>query len=391
YRGSPTDFSLSWDRPGRSLLRTLVMDAEGCGSEDAQVLYVGDVGVPVGPISVVPAFETLVAGGTGADTETEVMVSALECTGDSAADGTVSVRTEIGDVSAAEESSLLASGSGLLLSLDSDGSGRFYWGAGAVEEGGIAVVHVGGGSGGAYGWSFVEIEGDSLAPNVVSISPAGTTTGILSSVSISFTEPMYRFASVSDMREWVQVINPVGDVHVWEELVWGPEDQSIHLNFDEPIDASSGEWTVLLTDDLRDAAGNRLPETVVHRFGSVPDEIGSAFGCKPSVGWFFPDGDDGEGFESDGVSVHVVTDRSAEWWQVEIVDEASTMIRHASSFRGGLLSGAVSWDGRDQGGRVVGEGTYQMSITPVDEFNNLGTPCVVSVGVMHRFDEVVGL
>lgn len=391
YRGPPTDFSLSWEAPHRSLLRSLVMDGEGCGIEDTQVLYVGDVDVPVGPISVVPALETLVAGASGADAETEVMVSALECTGDSAADGTVMIRTEMGDPTAAEETSLVASGGGLLLSLDSGGSGRFYWSAASVEEGGISVVHVGGGNGAAYGWSFVEIEGDSLAPNVVSITPSGTTSEVLTSASIVFTEPMYRFSSTSDMRDWVKVLTPAGDIHAWDELVWGPESRTIELIFDEPIDASTGEWTVVLTDDLRDAAGNRLPDTVRHRFGSLPHEIGSAFGCKPNVGWFFPDGDDGFGFEADGVSVHVVTDRSAEWWHVGVFDETTSMIRHSTSFRGGLLSGAVSWDGRDQGGRVVGEGTYQMSITPVDEFHNLGTPCVVSVGVMHRFDEVVGL
>jgi hypothetical protein len=384
FRGTPTDFSLSWDGPARSLLQTLVMDGAGCGTEESQLVYVGSVDTPVGPIAVVPGLETLVAGATGPDAETEVMVSALECTGDSAADGTVMVRTEMGLAFAAEETPMVGHGDGLWLSLDSEGSGRFYWTSSEVDEGGIAVVHVGDANGAAYGWSYVDIEGDSLAPAVVSITPSGTSSDVFSTVTIVFSELMFGFASTEDLRDWVQVLNPSGEVHPWSTVEWLSDGRILNVEFSAPIDASTGEWSVVLTDDLRDAAGNRLPETIVHRFGALPHEIGSAFGCVPSTGWFFPDGDDGAGFESDSVSVHVLTDRPAEWWSVGIFDDTHNLIHHASSFRGGLLSGAVSWDGRDQGGRVVVEGTYQMKITPVDDYDNFGTPCVVSVGVFHR-------
>ena len=123
-RGTSTSGSFSADGVGVHSGTLVVVDSSGCADVDRTTLWIGeDNGSPAGPVGLVAAQSPLTAGSL-VQGETSVDVSAFDCAGDVASNQSLFVRSNRGDVDPLR-TSVVESGEGLLLTLDSSGEASF--------------------------------------------------------------------------------------------------------------------------------------------------------------------------------------------------------------------------------------------------------------------------
>jgi flagellar hook assembly protein FlgD len=102
--------------------------------------------------------------------------------------------------------------------------------------------------------------------------------------------------------------------------------------------------------------------------------VGSSVGTGPIE--FSPNGD--------GIADEVAIERTlseAAWVDLEIRNETDAVVRTISRFSS-QGPGESTWDGRNQAGKVVGDGRYRVRLTPRDRAGNIGESRVVEVRVL---------
>jgi hypothetical protein len=177
-------------------------------------------------------------------------------------------------------------------------------------------------------------------------------------------------------------------------MILSEEGNAVEFLLDPPVDGSLGVYTVLLDDQVRDAAGNLLDGGWTGAGGSlyfgtfgatavVVDDVACGLGAG-STGRFHPDGDDGEGEEADTVTVNLESLTTPAWWWATVRDLST----------GGRLfkewvvpeSGTDSWvwDGRDASGTIARVGDYQLEFQAIDASGNASPLCSVVVGLAQH-------
>ncbi|HSA15842.1 MAG TPA: Ig-like domain-containing protein, partial [Spirochaetota bacterium] len=133
-----------------------------------------------------------------------------------------------------------------------------------------------------YSWTFTTAtaQPDFTAPTVRSIYPADNSTGFSVSgvITARFSEPMDQ-SSIDELTFGLFV----GAVRVEGYVDYDPENYIATFYPDNDLEYNTA-YTVTLTDDIRDAAGNRLAGNYSWDFATAAEPSGDA----PRVQWVFP-------------------------------------------------------------------------------------------------------
>jgi hypothetical protein len=373
------DLLLTLDEVGATRLQGLAVAADGCGDEVEGVAWVGlDDGSATGPIEMtvsVPSVDPF-------DLATVDVQGVLDCARDPADSATVNLRTTAGELSG-----VTPTGEGLQLVLDAVGDGSVD----LETLGGLASstlqVHAWVPSGAAGGLLEVPVVGDEINPTVIAQSPAGLELGTVSEVVLTFSEPLLPTTVLSSR---FSVSGPAG-VAV-DTVSLSPEGDEVTVALSPSADGSAGAYTLTVSRELRDLAGRRLAGT----WGGFADDYVGSFGdvggsvdpvtcalLDPASGRFRPDGDDGAAEESDTVVLSLESGFTPAWWVVEVRDASGALVRQVWDVPLGPVD-TWAWDGRNQLGQVVANGTYSVTVAPDDGVGNRGTACTVQAIVDNR-------
>ncbi len=386
--GGAVSYSLEVGQPGAYTVELVALDLSACGSSQRATWWVGeDDGSPAGPIAISVDDDSLVVG--DAASVTGVSLSLEDCNGDPASPGSeLLVRTDRGELSG-----LTASGAGLVASVVAPGRAELDFDASAEDRGGVATIAAGLASGAAYGEAEVTLTGDNARPYVTAVDPSGDVSGggAIDWISVSLSEPLLPTMVLTD-GEQLRLDGPDGAV-----ALTGISHQGgvIDIEVDD-LDPAAGEYLLTLEGSTRgsslvDVSGNRLDGSYSGaagdyqvRFGTTTDEGLELTACAASSPSFTPDGDDGAGEEADAITLDVAASGSPSWWQLSVVDGAGQTLY---SWRTAAVadSETLSWDGRDYGGAIVGEGSYSARIRSVDAGDNLSAACTVDFELAQHF------
>ena len=360
---------------GETVVRGLVVDADGCGAEVAGAVWLGpDDGTVTGPLNV-QATQSILAAGAG--TSVLTLDALTDCAGALATDTRVFVRSNRGDIIGA-----VPTGAGLAMTLDTAGDSSATLDVTSLRTGGAGEVVVRTASGSAADVIPVVITGDTVHPEVVSVVPSGLVTAPVNAIVVSFTEPML---STSMVAESFRIDGPT-DVLV-AQVVPAPDGRSVALTPVPAIDPLDGTFSVVVTRDARDVAGNRLDGTYtgesfdfVIPIGAVPaPELGPS-GCSVDSFRIRPDGDDGADHEADGVTLSWTGGETPLWWVLDVLTLSGQRVRTAT------IPASASdeqwwWNGRDDSQRVVQDGDYRVQVDARDENGNRIVGCTAAVSI----------
>jgi len=375
---------------GGAVVLLVVADDLGCGSDVQAQVWLGeqDDG-PVGPITVSAGAATL-TGGSSTNGQTSITVEAQDCELDAAAGQLLYARVGLGELL-----QLTPSGQGLSTVLDASGVGTFLLDATSSLYGGAATVEVGTLDGASYGVVEVEIQGDSVLPEVVSVDPMGETSELFDQVEVVFSEPM-RASSFGGSS--VSLTGPLGPVAL-ETPVLDPTGQRLTVETTGTEDASLGSYVLALDASVSDQEGNNqlagqysgVPAAHETQFGAVGDEGLSVDSCVPTSTSLVVDGDDGalSGLVSEGdeLEIQVVGVGSPTWWHLEVRDAEGGRVRTLRTFSSGSSTAILSWDGRGDDGIVAGLGAYEVSVSTLDAHDNMSAPCEIGVSLLQRYTQ----
>ncbi|MBT3219418.1 MAG: hypothetical protein HN348_10030 [Proteobacteria bacterium] len=361
--------TLEIDEVGRHAITALAIGYYGCGDEVEATAWVGkNNGEPVGPLMLTPDDDSLT---TGADSTTIVLSEGVDCSRDPAIGGTVFVRTDRGVFD-----NVVSTGEGLTVTLDSLGEAKFNIDATMAKSGGDATIEAWAESGAAYGLTSVELVGDNLKPIVWDQDPVGNTTDTIDSVLLSFSEPLLSSTIVSTNFD---VLGAVVDAVYLEG-----DDDEVLVVLESAVDASTGVFTTIVDQKVRDAAGNRLDGT----WSGTADDYEGVFGalvaivepveCEADVELFRPDGDDGAAEEADQVVLSLTSQNTPAWWRTSVMDEDGILL-HRTYLPATLSS--WTWNGRSVDEQVVPNGDYDLRVDPVDSQGNIGDSCTIQITV----------
>lgn len=366
--------TFAYDTTGTRYVELLVVDARACADVAGGYAYLGsDDGEPTGQVSVSASDATATVGSA-----LTVTVSARDCTEDLAVGQELVVRADLGTLAAT------GTGEGLVVTLDSAGSASFAW---AFDSGfdGTGTVYAGSAGGGAFGSDSVLVTGDTALPTVLEVSPSGREPGSIPTVTVTFSEAMNAslFTSL-----YLSLTGPSGAVPA--DFSYSSDFTTVVLTPDTELDGDSFVYTLVLSQNLRDLAGNRLDgewsgvrRSATFTFGYLPDTLPEISSCAASVAAFTPDGDDGGDAEADAVQVTPTATAPPTWWWLQVYDVAGARVRSARAVG---TESQVPWDGRGDDGIVQGSGGYGLALAPIDASGNVGGPCEVSVDIQQHVD-----
>lgn len=359
--------TFTYTSAGVRRVEVLAVDRDGCADLAEALVYVGeDDGQPVGPVTLTASASSVASGGT-----VTVDVAATDCTGDVAAGGTVLAWADLGTPSGS------STGAGLATTLDAAGEASLTWTfpTGYAADATLTV----GTSGGAVGTAAVTVTQDAVRPQIVAMTPSGRTLDTVSSIEVTFTEALYT-ANVSTAAT---LTGPEGTVATTASV--SSDGKTLTLVPATAVDGAAGTWTLTLSTNLRDAAGNKIDgawsgaaSAFTGTFGAVADAgIGSTT-CAAGDARFVPDGDDGAGDEDDEATVTVSASATPTWWAWQALDADGTAVR---SGRAAGTDASFDWDGRGDDGRIVATGEYTVRTWAVDAQGNRADACDVEVTV----------
>jgi hypothetical protein len=392
--GTPSSVSMDWVGRGRRHIESFTLGADLCGWEEEADVFVGGEREITGPVFISGSTDTLTAGDPGGAGVAEIWIQGRTCTGDLASDSIVYLQPMLGRVGSLDEDPLSDTLGGTTIVLESDGEAHFRWTMEDADQGEYGDLLVGTASGSALGQHHIDVIGDAAPPTIWEVDPHGSSEGLAESITIRFSEPMLDPGSASARTALVQLYDPDGSSVALGESTWMSDRSTLYIGLTAPIDTGSGVWELVVQDDFRDLAGNRIDGDWdgisggewSTAFGAVPDLDSMMSSCALTTGWFRPDGSDGPGLDAEEVHISGTTSAPSSWWRLDVFSADGTHWYRDETPRSGLSSGLMTWYGRGQTGRVVPNDTYQLELVALDDFRNAGESCVASVVVDNALE-----
>jgi hypothetical protein len=389
YRGTDGEVRLELPGPGSGTVTGFFLDDSACGAPVTKDYWVAAAGDPIGLVNFAASTSSLVTGLSGGLSEAEFTVDAETCTGDGAGGGQLIIRSRGGALESADGGALASTGAGLGVTLSDDGDGLFALTVEDFAFAGSLDVMAGTKDGSAFGVYTVDVAGDSTPPQVWSCSPWGRTMVSTDVLVVEFSEPMLVNVEAAIDEGWVVLSSDEGGVVGIESMELDEFGDTLTVFLDASIDTGVESWTLLLIDEFRDEAGNRLDGDNdgapggdwTRMFGDVADTAPDVTKCMPSTGWFAPDGDDGSDREADSVHLELNASDEAEWWRIDVMSQQGEWLWAHTVSSGRSMEGFLVWGGRDASGMVVPNGVYILRMSALDIHENAGEVCVVSVSV----------
>jgi len=386
--------TLSWEGQARSRIRSFLVDEDFCGWEEDLDLFVGTSHELTGPVFLSSSSDTLTAGTSGASGSAEVWAQGYTCSGDVAASTPMYIQPMLESISLPE--GFDASGEVLphTVLLDEDGEAVFTWTMEHIEQGGLAKLLVGSPTGIAFGEHRIEVLGDAVPPHVWAVEPVGAVVSPFDSIIIDFSEPMLDAGTETDRTTIATLVSSTGSEVPILDAAWSDDRTRLVVGLPFSLDPSTDVWELIISDEARDLAGNRLDgdwDTVSGgiwstHLGAVTTLEAAMGMCSLSTGWFRPGGYSAEGAAAELVQIFASTSAPAAWWRLDVFASDGEHIYRNEVPRSGLSSGTMSWNGRHINGTAVENGQYLLELSPLDDFRNNGVPCVASVVVANPLE-----
>lgn len=391
-RASSAFQSVSWRSEGAFRARAVVADAAGCASVAEAWAWVGAAdGQPVGPVSL-GASRGALSVEAAASASAVLTLEALDCLGDPAAGATLQVYADLGSLSA-WSAPLDAPGDGLRLRLDADGRGAIGVDVLGAPGGADLTVRAGVSSGAAFGALTLPVSGDTVAPTVIEVSPAGQAGGAAAELSARMSEPLWP-SSVTAPRAELRAAD--GSVVPLAALDLAEGGRLLRLVPAAPLPLDTAVWTLFLSGDLRDVAGSRLngdgtgPRTdLLLSFGAVPNAAPALLSCLSSGDQFQPDGDPGLGALAERVALSATAEAPPARWRLSVWDSAGALVRVIDGLGLGA-SARLEWTGADHAGRLQPPGDYLLELVALDANWSASAPCEALVQLQAPFPTPVG-
>lgn len=374
-----SEFDVDFPGTGGWDVRGFVRQTGGCGAVIETRAWIGaDDGTPTGPVVLTATPSVIDAGGGLSTLPADIEVSeVVDCTRDPAAGGELRLWSSLGVLGGA-----VATGSGLSVVLDAVGEAAVDLDASSVATGGTATITAWVPGGSAGGVLEIDVVGDSRSPQIWTQTPIGTTTVGFDLVTLEFSEPMLADNIVPAN---IVLAGPTA-VDVADVELQADQRTALVL-LDGVADPLQGDWSLTVTDDVRDAAGNRLDgawsgvpgeylSLVTQTAASAPDVLS----CSLSGSVIAPDGDDGVGEEADQVVLSFEAEAVPHAWGLSVVDAGGEVYdREVRS----TISAADSWtwDGRGADEALVPTGTWNLTVVGKDALGNEGGACVQQVTI----------
>jgi len=386
-RLTTTTTTSTWSTQAAYLVSAVAFDYSACGSIDQVVVYVADPdGEPVGPVEVTPV-ESVRVVGSSTDGATQVDIQAFDCARDVAAYGTLYVRTTLGKISGTT-----ASGQGLALVLDSAGQGQITWSVASELNGGDSSVVAGREGSVAIGSATITAVGDDALPTVLEVDPVGASIEITDTLTVRFDDAM-REATLETAN--IGFSDSLGPLTV-DSITMDASATLATITLDGDVDLAADVYTLELSDQIRDDAGNRLDgdrhglaSSFTVQLGDVNDLAPDLVSCTPDTNTLRPNGDDQPATdEADLVEVTLTADASAEHWLLEVYD--STSLEHGRFWQQAGTAGpdTMLWDARDQAGSILPNDVYTLVFSAADAALDLGSSCQIELLIDNTVVEV---
>jgi hypothetical protein len=349
-----------------------VVDSGGFTDTTTMKIYIGGPGEPAGPIALTPSAWTLPADGATTITITSGVIK--DAIGNVVPDGTkITIFTDRGSIAGFAD----AGAEPGLQATTSAGVVSFQLKAGTSP--GNATVWAKSTAGAADGSVMVVMTGTGKAPFVTGFAPTGKATANPSQVTVTFSEDInpgtlngFTFTLAGNLSGPVQ-----GSVS------YLPATKTATFTIEGPMDVVNEIYTVVVSHAVQDPDGLGLDGNFNGGDDGAADDFSFQFGAladgtPPSIASvqiapdpFSPDQDG-----VDDTTTVTITAVDVARWQVRILSggvAVRTLVVTAGN--------STVWDGRDESGAIVDEGTYDVEVVAWDAAGNASEPATGSVDV----------
>ena len=333
-------------------------------------VYIGGTGAPAGPITLTPSDWTLPADGMATTTITSGTIT--DALGNAVADGTkITVFTDRGTITgfvdAGSEAGLQATTVGGVITFQLK----------TGMQPGIATVTAKAQA--AEGSVGVTFTGVGKRPFVVGFGPTGKQTSNPSVITVTFSEDI----NPGTLNGFTFTLSGSLTGPVAGSVSYQPSTRTATYAIEGPIDVNGEVYTVVVSHDVQDPDGLGLDgnfngaddgasDDFVFVFGAVADGVPPAVtSLTIAPDPFSPDQD---GVDDTTQITIVATDVVR--WQATV--KSGGVVVRTLIVTSGLMT---PWDGRDESGAVVDEGTYDIEVTAWDGSGNASAPVSGTVDV----------
>jgi hypothetical protein len=156
---------------------------------------------------------------------------------------------------------------------------------------------------------------------------------------------------------------------------------------DELLDPANERYTMYICACVTDVWGNQLGEVFEWNFGAVLwDTTPPTVNCRgESKDPFSPDGDAHDDISE--LRADLADDTGLALWRIEIFSPENLLVRTLIAPQTVDQDDVrLVWDGHDEDGLLVNNGTYSYRVTAVDAAGNVSTSCTNSVTVNSVLD-----
>lgn len=396
--GGPATYTYSYSTEGIFNASLTVIDDSGSGCRDIAFIdiYVsGAAGdVPTGRIDFTFAPDPIPADGAFTTTATSNVFYA--CDGVTVLVGEkITVMTDRGTILDSDMDSGIPG-----IQLLTDATGRISFTLQSDEIGGMATVMARSVDGYAEGASQIEFLGSTSHPIVISAYPSGDTSGPVTVIYARFNKNMEGdiinpgavcnnysvidettgpvacncfYNDVTYMVAFIPLVLPLDMNHVFRVTITGnAEDDDYGNSLDGDYDGD-GEGSPI--DDF------------VWRFGNTIDKIPPVISCVGPPDPVSPDGDQVN--DTVTIDAFIMDNTGVQSWGVIIQDENGNDVRTLIKTPG-VFSGvdSIGWDGKDEEGLVVDNGSYSyiLMVTDMDWNVTYNYSCFDPINVISAID-----
>ena len=212
---------------------------------------------------------------------------------------------------------------------------------------------------------------DSAAPVVVSVDVAPTTISPNGDGSFDTTDLSARFSETVD---WTLRVTAGDGTVVRSASGTGKEPVVTWAGLVDGAAVADGTYTYTFRgQDAWQNAPEPVAKSGTVKVDTTPPALSDVAQAADELPWFSPNGDGSR----DMFGIKASTNESGKV-EVGVRNDGGDLIR---TFSATVSAGAFSipWDGRDNGGAVVPDGTYDIRLVPVDGVANRGTSETISV------------
>lgn len=380
----PATYTYSYSTEGIFNASLTVTDAAGCKDSAFIDIYIADPGELVGRISFDFGPTSIFADGSSITSVTSSPVT--DCLGNPLGNILITVMTDRGTILNAQ---LIDEDSAPGIQISTDISGRISFTLQSDNIGGMATVMARSVDGNAEGASQIEFLWSTSLPIVTGFYPSGYLEAItsVSDIYVQFNKDMDETSVCNPINFYVMDVTgaptPVNGTCEYNE-----EDRTaIFTPTGGPLNTMN-RYEVTVTGNVVDDYVNSLdgdydglPELsptddFTWTFGNTMDRDDPTITCgghAPEP--FSPDGDGID--DSTTINAHIqdigMPPSGIKMWQVLIRDGAGNVIRtliERVEEAATDINGSMAWDGKDEDGMVVDNGTYNYIVRAIDNDGN---------------------